>query len=108
MLKAIVRIQASDDGHKCRVKHDSKAFHLSNWKDEVATKRDRWGTWVAQSVKCPILGLALVMILWFVRSSSMLGSVLTAWSLLGIPSLPLSVCPSPAYTHILSLSLKNK
>ena len=55
------------------------------------------GAWVAQSVKCLTLdsgsGLALI-----VRSSSMLGPVLTAWSPLEILSLPLPC------THTLSLS----
>ena len=38
-----------------------------------------WGAWVAQSVKRPTW--AQVMILWFVGSSPVLGSVLTAQSL---------------------------
>ena len=44
-----------------------------------------------------------LMISGFMRSSPASGSALTAWSLLGILSLPLSPCPSP--THALSLSL---
>ena len=50
------------------------------------------GAWVAQAVKCPTL--AQVMISQFVSSSPALGSVLTAGSLLGILSLPLSLCLS--------------
>ena len=56
------------------------------------------GTWVAQSVKLLTLILAQVMISWFVGSTPTLGSVLTAWSLLGILCFVLSV----------SLSLKIK
>ena len=57
--------------------------------------------WVAEWVKPPTLdfdlGHDLIMGL-----SPMLGSALTAWSLLGILSLSLSLCPS---TLALSLSL---
>ena len=60
-----------------------------------------WGTGVAQSVKH--LTLAQVMISWLMRLSLTSGSVLTAWSLLGILSLSLSASPLLS----LSLSLKN-
>ena len=54
-----------------------------------------WGTWVAQSVRCPTL--AQVMISWFMSSSPASGSVLTAWSLEpASDSVSLSLCPSPA------------
>ena len=47
---------------------------------------------MAQSVKQLTLELALVMILWFMRTSSVSGSALTAWNFLGIlfPSLSVS------------------
>ena len=41
----------------------------------------RWGAWVAQSVKCPMLAQAQVMTSRFMSSSPTLGSVLTAQSL---------------------------
>ena len=63
------------------------------------------GTWVTQSVKGPTL--AQVMISWFVGSSPVSGSVLTAWS----PE-PASDSVSPSLSAspqlVLSLSLKNK
>ena len=55
-----------------------------------------WLSWLS------ILTSAQVMISRFVGSSRLLGSALTAQSLLGVLSLSLSLCPSPA----LSLSLK--
>ena len=51
------------------------------------------GAWVAQSVKRLTLTLAQVMISQSVGLSSTLGSVLTAWGLLGILSLPISAPP---------------
>ena len=69
----------------------------------IRTKRNR-GAWVAQSVKH--LTSAQVMISQFVGLSPVSGSVLTAQSLLGILSLPLSLCPSPACKRVLVLSLK--
>ena len=54
---------------------------------------------MAQSVKCPTLDFTQVMILQFMGSSHTSGSMLTAWSLLGILSVSLSLCLS------LSLSL---
>ena len=55
-----------------------------------------------------LLVSAQVMISWFMGLSPSSGSVITAWSLLGILSfsLSLSLCPSPAYALSLSLSLK--
>ena len=51
------------------------------------------GAWLAQSVEC--LTLAQVMISWFVGSSPVLGSVLSAWNLQ--PALDsVSVCPPPS------------
>ena len=68
------------------------------------------GAWVAQSVKRPTW--AQVMISRSVSSSPASGSVLTARNLLRILCLPLSLCPSPAHTLSLCLSvclsLKNK
>ena len=62
-----------------------------------------WGAWVAQSVKCPTS--AQVMILWFVNSSPVLGSVLTGQSLEPASgSVSLFLRPSPA--HALSVSQK--
>ena len=57
-------------------------------------------TWVAQSVKPR--SLAQAMISQFVSSSPASGSVLTAWSLLGI------LCPSPSGSLSLSLSKLSK
>ena len=65
-----------------------------------------WGAWVAQSVKHPTS--AQVMILWFVSSSPVSGSVMTAQSLEPASD---SVSPSlsaPSTAHVLSLSLKNE
>ena len=62
------------------------------------------GTWVAQSIKRGTLDLISGHdLMQFVGSSPMLGSVLTAQSLLGVLSLPLSV--PPLLTLSLSLSL---
>ena len=44
---------------------------------------DGQGAWVARSVKRLLIS-AQVMISWFMGSSLVLSSVLTAWSLLGI------------------------
>ena len=52
-----------------------------------------WDTWVVQLVKCPIL--AQVIILWFVSSSPVSGSVLTAQSLE-----PVSDSLSPSLSEI--------
>ena len=49
-----------------------------------------------------LLILAQVMISWFTSLSPTSGSVLAAWSLLGILCFPLS---APPYSHVLSLSL---
>ena len=58
---------------------------------------------MAQSVKSLTLVLAQVVISWFVGWSPVSGSVLAAWSLLGILSLPLSpplhVSLSFSHTH---------
>ena len=66
-----------------------------------------WGTWVAQSVKRPTL--AQVMISWFVSSSHMSGSMLTAQSLEPASD---SVSPSLSAPPLLMLarvlSFKNK
>ena len=63
------------------------------------------GAWVAQSVKRPALFLisAQVMISWLVRWIPASGSALTAWRLLEILSLPLSV--SSPLMIVLSFSL---
>ena len=71
-----------------------------------------WLSWLSDQ----LLTYAQVMISWFMSSSPELGSVLTAWSLLGILSLPLSAPPSlsaspqlvPVHVHSLSLSLSQK
>ena len=64
-----------------------------------------WGTWMAQSVERPTS--AQVMILQFVSSSPVLGSMLTAQGLEpASDSVSPSLCPFPA--HALSLSLKNE
>ena len=49
------------------------------------------GTWVAQSVECLTLDFGSGHDLMVVRSSPTSGSILTAWSLLGILSLSLSL-----------------
>ena len=59
---------------------------------------------MAQSVKCPTLDMAWVMISWFMSSSPTLGSTLTVQVLLGILSPSLSASPLLA----LSLSLKDE
>ena len=61
--------------------------------------------WLCQ-LSVPLLMLAQVVIPRLVGSSPASGSVLTAWSLLGIFSLSLSLCPSPGHTLSLSVSLK--
>ena len=63
--------------------------------------RDPWG---APSVKSPALGFGPGHDLTCVSSSPASGSVLTAQSLLGILSLSLSVCPSPARALSVSFS----
>ena len=84
-----------------------------NWKIKfILCLRGLWGgTWVAQLVKHPTS--AQVMILGFVGSSPMLGSVLLAQSLgpaLDSVCLSLSAPPPLALplSFCLSLSLKNK
>ena len=65
-------------------------------------------TWVAHLVKHLTLDFGSghdLMISRFMSSSSMLGSILTTWSLFGILSLSLSLCSSSAHTHALTLSL---
>ena len=74
------------------------------WTFENTLKR---GAWVAQSVKH--LTSARVMISQLVGSRPTLGSVLTARSLepaWDSVCVSLSLCPSPAHTLSLSLSLK--
>ena len=63
---------------------------------------------MAQSVKHPTLILAQVMISRFVNLSPASGSALTATSLLGILSLSLSLCPSPAHCFSLKINKKKK
>ena len=58
---------------------------------------------MAQSVKHPTY--AQVMISQLVSLTPAWGSVLTVWSLLGILSVYLSLCPSPTHAFSLSLSL---
>ena len=70
---------------------------------KMAFKKDTWGApegLSRLSIQLWISGL--VMISQFMSSSSTSGSVLTAWSLLGILALPLS---SPPPAHILSLKI---
>ena len=71
-------------------------------------KTSLWrGAWVAQLGKCPTL--AQGMILQFVSSSPMSGSVLTAQSLeLASDCVSLSVSAPPLLTLYLSLSPKTK
>lgn len=59
---------------------------------------------MAQLVKLLTLNFGSGRDLRVVGSSRMLGSMLTARSLLGILSLPLSLCPSPAHAHSQALS----
>ena len=61
------------------------------------------GHLVAQSVERLTLDSGSGLELSFARWSPASRSVLTGWSLLGIVSLSLSLCPSPA--HVLSLPL---
>ena len=75
-------------------------FFLPRYKElyvESFKKHHRWGTWVAQSVKCLPLGFGSghdLMVCGFDPHTS--GSALAVWSLLGILSLSLSLCPSPS------------
>ena len=62
------------------------------------------GTWGAQSVKHLTLDFGSGHDLMVVRLRTALGSTLTAWSLLGILSLSLSLCLTPACTRTYSLS----
>ena len=62
------------------------------------------GAWVPQQAKLPTLDFGSGHDLTSVRSSLSWGSVLTAWSLLGIFSLSLSDCPQFMCLHALSLS----
>ena len=73
---------------------------LSYQTGRALRQRKAWGAWVAQSVNHPTL--AQVMISWFVSSSPMSDSVLTAQSLLRILYLAVSLL-LPA-SHFLSLS----
>ena len=61
---------------------------------------------MAQWVKCRTLDVGLGHDLMVVSSSPASGSALAAWSLLGLLSLTLSLCPSPsgkqARVHVLS------
>ena len=59
--------------------------------------------WLSRFNVC-LLVSAQVIISQFMSLSPSSGSVLIAWSLLGILSLSLSLCPSP--THTVSISLK--
>ena len=63
---------------------------------------DSWGARVAQSVKCLTLDLGSGHDLMVCQFEPVLGSLLSAWSLLQILSLPLSLSLSYLY------SLKNK
>ena len=65
------------------------------------------GTWVAQTVECSTLGFGSGHDLTVRGFGPTLGSVLTAWSLLGILSLSLSLSPSLslALPHLYSLCL---
>ena len=72
----------------------------------IKTVWDR-GAWVVQSVKRPTL--AQVMISWFLSSSPMSGSVLTAQKLEpASDSVPPSLSAPPPLALSLTLSLKNK
>ena len=75
---------------------------------KINIKKKSRGAWVAQLVKH--LTSAQVMISRFMGSSPVLGSVLTARSLLGILSLSLSLSlsASPLFSLSLSLSQTNK
>ena len=66
---------------------------------------EKANTWVSgwlSQLGIQLLILAQVLISQFMRSSPMWGSARTVWNLLGILSLPLSLCPF----HPCSLSLK--
>ena len=65
------------------------------------------GAWVAQSgLNIWLLILVQVMISQFLGSNPMTGSSLTTQNLLGILSLPISLCPAPLPHTALSVSLK--
>ena len=57
---------------------------------------EKMGEWVAQLVEHPTLDFGSGHDLKFMILSPMSSSVLSAWNLLGILSLSLSLCPSPS------------
>ena len=78
------------------MKYCGKRSNVWSWE----IKSDNGGAWVAQLVKRPTL--AQVMTSWFVGSSPISGSVLTAWSL---ESASDSVSPSLSAPPLLALCL---
>ena len=88
---------------------EAQKIHLQ----QIDSKKNEWGAWMAQSVKC--LTLAQVMISQFMNSSPMSGSVLITRSLEPASdsvspslSLPLPRSCSVALSLSLSLSKTNK
>ena len=77
-------------------------LHPASGKYKSKLQWDRAPGWLSW-LSVWLLISAQVMILWFLGSNPMSGSVLTAWSLLGILSLPL--CSSP--TRVCTRSQKN-
>ena len=73
--------------------------------DEFRRERNAGGAWVAQLVKCGTLDFGSGHDLMVCEMEPQWGPVLTAWSLLGILSLRLSLPLPPVCSCILSLSL---
>ena len=65
------------------------------------------GSSVAQSVEHLTLDFSSLIISWFMRLSPLSGSVLAAWSLLGILSFPVSLPLPCSCVHAFSLSPNN-
>ena len=78
---------------------EPKCLSVGDWLSQL-----RWGAWEAQLVKCPTPDFGSGHDLTVHEIKPHLRLALTAWSLLGVLSLLLSLCPSPMLS--LSLSLK--
>ena len=90
-------------GHQCNWVTTGLFSCLCEYEIEVPSPR---GAWVAHSVKRLTLEFAQVTISRSVRWSPQLGSALMAQSLLGIFSLSLSLCPSPAQSLSQKIKIK--
>ena len=105
MSGSVLTAQSLELGEKTDKRTDLLCKNLYSDRRESAKIPGYWGTWVAQSVKCPTSPQD--MISWFVGWSPALGSVLTAQSL-GPASDSVSPSLSAPPPLTLSLCLKNK